>query len=77
MKRGRTVETRHLGVRWPAKRDTALATRVRRTTLVRPPEILSEGGVALSLPAALQGAPRPLNCPHGTADFSHSLESQP
>ena len=36
--------------------DTALATHVWRTTRVRQPEIPSEGGVALSLPAALQGA---------------------
>ncbi len=38
--------------------DTALATQARRTPCVRPPEIPSEGGVALSLPAALQGSAR-------------------
>ena len=35
--------------------DTALATRVSRAPPVRPPEIPSEGGVALTLPTALQG----------------------
>ena len=45
------------------KRDTAFAPRVRETTAVRmprrfPPAIPSESGVALTLPAALQGAPR-------------------
>ena len=38
--------------------DTALGTRARARTPVRPPEIPSESGVALSLPAALQGSAR-------------------
>ena len=38
--------------------DTALATNARTTPRVRPPEIPSEGGVALSLPVALQGSAR-------------------
>ena len=47
------------------KRDTAFATRVRGATPVRmsrqfQPKIPSEGGVALTLPAALQGALRAL-----------------
>ncbi len=42
--------------------DTALATHLWRRTHVRPPEIPSEGGVALSLPAALQGSVRLSAC---------------
>ena len=50
------------------KRDTALARRIRITTPVRmphpsPPAIPSEGGVALTLPAALQGTRRTSMCP--------------
>ena len=50
------------------KRDTALAARIRiapplRTPHPSPPAIPSEGGVALTLPAALQGARRTSTCP--------------
>ncbi len=50
------------------KRDTAMARRIRITLHGRmpcplQPEIPSEGGVALTLPAALQGARRASMCP--------------
>ncbi len=44
-----------LGVRWQAERDTALGTRERTATPDAPAGKPSEGGVALTLPAALQG----------------------
>ncbi len=56
------------------KRDTAFATRVRAATPVRmphlfPPEIPSKGGVALTLPAALQGAQRASMRPHNSGSW--------
>ena len=58
------------------KRDTALATRERDTTpILMPrrflPAIPSQGGVALTLPSALQGALRASMCPPNFERCSH------